>query len=111
MPWILQTSPKGPMCKANSSQQLVPNNTQHSTPTHTSFQSPGQDRSWWAQSGPGYKKTMSADLVMRIYPGAENKGKATGFSGSQRQPASHPSHGKTFLLFPSAVHTIMPLTR
>lgn len=110
-------SMKACICKGNSSEQLVPN-TQHRIPTHRSFQSPGQDRNWWAQSGlmqpvwgSRYKKNTSAHPLLYLYLGAGNKGNATGFSGSQRQPASHPSHGQTFLLFPSAVHTIMILTK
>lgn len=86
--------------------------------THRSFQSPGQDRSWWAQSGvmqpmwgPGYEKDTSAHPVLYLYLGAENKGKATCFSGTQRLSASQPNCGQTFLLFPSAVHTTMPLTK
>lgn len=82
------------------------------------FSVPGQDRSWRAQSRvmhspcvPEYKKNTSADPVLHLCLGAENQGKGTGFSGSQRQSASHPTHGKSFLLFPSAVHTEMLLPK
>lgn len=101
---------KTSLCKSNSSQQLVPS-AQHRIPTHRSFQSPGQDRSWWwcsselgdaASMWPTYKKNTSANPVLYLSLGAENKGKATGSSGSQS--ASHPNHGKIFLWFPSAVH-------
>lgn len=94
---------KASIWKAKSSQQSVPN-TQLRIPTHRSFQSPGQDRSWQVRVGwcslhvaQGTKRTLSCASVWVLETRERHR--------FLWQSVSHPNHGSTFLLFPSALHS------
>lgn len=103
-------------CKANSSQQLVPN-TQLRSPTFA-FTHPvvpavaGVIRVEWCGQymTQCMKRTCQQILLADPSPGCWSKGKTTAFYGSQRQATPLPNHGKTYFSCPPAVHTTMPLT-